>query len=295
MLRRWPFESRDENMTQPNKDFRPTRRPSRIAEIWPNMAERHPSGEIDVTDLPFSAQRAFESVQGKIVDKAKLKNPEISAESIPPSPYAIITAFLSMECCFPWQGKVEDCNRALCHLLRVKEGSQVDAPGAFADDKAGGAFILAMDSLLQLARIPDILTSPICMNVFSKAEAIRAHRFFRVGKMTSPSDAEVKLIEEACHFHSAFFEDQLAAEEDGRRQASEAKEARISLALTAFLKSPTNWHTDAEDKIRRFSEARNDISFIPPNDMAREFRRFKGVLEYYERMLRLPLRAEGKR
>ena len=96
------------------------------------------------------------------------------------------------------------------------------------------------------------------------------------------------IIQEARNFFQTFRVDQLQANEEGRREALEAKHWRITLGLTEYFKAK-RWRIATEDKVRDFVESRSDLKVITPGGSADEIKNFKHVLEYYQRELRLPL------
>jgi hypothetical protein len=239
---------------------------------------------IDVIELPQAARNTFLLVSQKASERDSSNQGEQQAIL----ELAQLRAFLRLECYFP-VGNAEPSKRALYHLLRVKDACGSDPMHALECDESAIRLMLGLDSLMQLARIPDILTSPSCMEVFTSAVLISARLTEFHGRFEEPPSAsEARLFEEVYHFERTFGGVQNKAKEVARIRSLGEKHTRWLLMLRPFLENnPNGWRVPADRSVhKRFSP---DDEFIvkAAKNHYKELNKIKEMLKYYVKTLEL--------
>jgi hypothetical protein len=242
---------------------------------------------IDVIELPQAARNTFLLVSKKASERDSSNQGEQQAIL----ELAQLRAFLRLECYFP-AGNAEPSKRALYHLLRVKDACGSDPMHALECDESAIRLMLGLDSLIQLARIPDILTSPLCMEVFTSAVLISARLTEFHGRFEEPPSAsEVRLYEEVHNFEKKFGEKQSQAKEITRIRSLGEKHTRWLLMLRPLLDTEprrnNEWRVSADRAVHR--RVSPDSEFIVKDKTRkkphRKLNNIKKMLMYYEETL----------
>tara|TARA_B110001469_G_scaffold126729_1_gene145193 strand:+ start:1416 stop:2102 length:687 start_codon:yes stop_codon:yes gene_type:complete len=111
-----------------------------------------------------------------------------------PEPVARMQAFLAMEAYMP-MGRTEIAKEktCYCYLSRIVRASRsIDEPIGDSESRAI-EYMLGLDALHQLSRIPDILSSPPCLRIYHEAQTAlgRECRF-------TPDSSDLTDMEERC-------------------------------------------------------------------------------------------------
>lgn len=232
---------------------------------------------IDVIELPQAARNTFLLVS----QKASERDSSNMGEQQTILELAQLRAFLRLECHFP-VGNAEPEKRALYHLLRVKDACGSDPMHAFECNELSIRLMLGLDSLIQLARIPDILTSPLCMEVFTSAILISARLTEFHGRFEEPpSTNEVRIFEEVYHFERKFGDVQNKAKEIARIRSLGEKNTRWLLMLRRFFKDPEMWRVSADRAVHERLSPEDDFTVKGSRKRHEELNKLKGVLRYY--------------
>ncbi len=252
----------------------PLRIKSQIAKICCGKPPELNDVSIDVQDLPQSAVKTYEHIANEGYKKGG------ESHSV-----ATLSSFLSLECYFPQDAKkFSPDETAMRHIQRVID-TPVDSLETLSNEAQARRFLLGLNSLVQLSRIPDILTSPPCLSLLALSTDIFSYASRLHGRSTSASDLTIRVVNQTRTLLEQFHEKHSKTLSAEYILAFQHRFYRWEIAITRWTISKDMWREDAEAFYRQMLNSRPDLKGEKRQELRPELSSLRPMLRFYSKSL----------
>lgn len=233
------------------KEFSPLRIKSNLDNIREGGDPGFEPVDLHLDDLPMSSRIAYQHF-------IKRKYSE---------PVARMQTFLAMEAYMPMGGtEIAKEKTCYCYLSRIVRASRsIDEPIGDSESRAI-EYMLGLDALHQLSRIPDILSSLPCLRVYQKALTALGMVVAVAGGASDLTDLERRCADEGIWTAPKFTTNNQKAQNQMYIDGAKLKYYRLMTCLSHAAESPECWRDAADDDLRELYQNADFSKFNPRTD-----------------------------